>query len=221
MLNQKRRDLVCARLAQMPRLSYLTPESGMFIMVNISAFFKDDKELARCRKAVGITRQCLWCGHDGAYSAFQPEDVLSEGCPDLIRYFLDYYIEVLATCGEVLVKILQNYGIDTIFGIPGVHTVELYRGLEEVSINHVTEHVDGYSIPISSVNRTYQLGLGPSLLYSRRPESYRWFGFLSRGEIYVWYRVWRNRLRLFLRRWGSVNSCLTALKIIYWLHSLF
>ena len=74
MLNQKRRDLVCARLAQMPRLSYLTPESGMFIMVNISAFFKDDKEfaekIARCRKAVGITRQCLWHGHDGAYSAF-------------------------------------------------------------------------------------------------------------------------------------------------------
>lgn len=44
----------------------------------------------------------------------------------------------MATCGEVLVKILQNYGIDTIFGIPGVHTVELYRGLEDVSISHVT-----------------------------------------------------------------------------------
>ena len=40
----------------------------------------------------------------------------------------------MTTCGEVLVKILQNYGIDTIFGIPGVHTVELYRGLEEVSM---------------------------------------------------------------------------------------
>jgi len=45
---------------------------------------------------------------------------------------------MMATCGEVLVKILQNYGIDTIFGIPGVHTVEFYRGLEEVSISHVT-----------------------------------------------------------------------------------
>lgn len=44
----------------------------------------------------------------------------------------------MATCGEVLVKILQNYGIDTIFGIPGVHTVELYRGLQAVSISHVT-----------------------------------------------------------------------------------
>jgi len=44
----------------------------------------------------------------------------------------------MATCGEVLVKILQNYGIETIFGIPGVHTVELYRGFDAVSINHVT-----------------------------------------------------------------------------------
>ena len=34
----------------------------------------------------------------------------------------------MATCGEVLAKILQNYGIDTIFGIPGVHTVELVEG---------------------------------------------------------------------------------------------
>lgn len=29
---------------------------------------------------------------------------------------------------EVLVEILEAYGIDTAFGIPGVHTVELYRG---------------------------------------------------------------------------------------------
>ena len=33
------------------------------------------------------------------------------------------------TCGEVLVELLQSYGIEIVFGIPGVHTVELYRGL--------------------------------------------------------------------------------------------
>ena len=33
----------------------------------------------------------------------------------------------MATCGEVLVKLLEAYGVDTVFGIPGVHTVELYR----------------------------------------------------------------------------------------------
>ncbi|HXV24370.1 MAG TPA: 5-guanidino-2-oxopentanoate decarboxylase [Alphaproteobacteria bacterium] len=44
----------------------------------------------------------------------------------------------MATCGEVLVRLLERYGIDTIFGIPGVHTVELYRGLGNSSIRHVT-----------------------------------------------------------------------------------
>jgi len=113
----------------------------------------------------------------------------------------------MATCGEVLVEMLENYGIDTIFGIPGVHTVELYRGLENTNIRHVTPRheqgagfmADGYarssgriaacfiitgpgmtniatamgqaladSIPmlvISSVNRTYELGMGEGRLH--------------------------------------------------------
>src|SRR5207253_2218490 len=44
----------------------------------------------------------------------------------------------MATCGEVLVKLLEGYGVEQVFGIPGVHTVELYRGLARSSINHVT-----------------------------------------------------------------------------------
>ncbi len=44
----------------------------------------------------------------------------------------------MPTCGEFLVKILEAYGVDTIFGIPGVHTVELYRGLPQTRIRHVT-----------------------------------------------------------------------------------
>lgn len=44
----------------------------------------------------------------------------------------------MATCGEFLVKILEAYGVETIFGIPGVHTVELYRGLKATKIRHVT-----------------------------------------------------------------------------------
>jgi acetolactate synthase-1/2/3 large subunit len=113
----------------------------------------------------------------------------------------------MTTCGEVLVEILENYGIDTIFGIPGVHTVELYRGLENTNIRHVTPRheqgagfmADGYtratgkvaacfiitgpgmtniatamgqaladSIPmlvISSVNRSYELGMGEGHLH--------------------------------------------------------
>ena len=44
----------------------------------------------------------------------------------------------MATLGEALVNGLQAYGIDTVFGIPGVHTVELYRGLAGSKIRHVT-----------------------------------------------------------------------------------
>ena len=33
---------------------------------------------------------------------------------------------------------LEGYGVDTVFGIPGVHTVELYRGLPATRIRHVT-----------------------------------------------------------------------------------
>ena len=42
------------------------------------------------------------------------------------------------TCGELLVQWLEYYGVETVFGIPGVHTVELYRGLPDTNIRHVT-----------------------------------------------------------------------------------
>ncbi len=46
------------------------------------------------------------------------------------------------TCAELLIRLLRDtYGVDTVFGIPGVHTVELYRGLEggeAAGIRHVT-----------------------------------------------------------------------------------
>jgi acetolactate synthase I/II/III large subunit len=44
----------------------------------------------------------------------------------------------MTTCGEVLVGLLEAYGIDTVFGIPGVHTVELYRGMPDTRLHHVT-----------------------------------------------------------------------------------
>ena len=113
----------------------------------------------------------------------------------------------MATCGEVLIELLQDYGIDTVFGIPGVHTLELYRGLHTARMRHITPRheqgagfmADGYtratgrlavcfiitgpgmtniatamaqaladSIPmlvISSVNHSYQLGMGEGRLH--------------------------------------------------------
>lgn len=48
------------------------------------------------------------------------------------------------TIGEALVALLEAYGVDTIFGIPGVHNVEMYRALPRSKINHVlTRHEQG------------------------------------------------------------------------------
>jgi acetolactate synthase-1/2/3 large subunit len=44
----------------------------------------------------------------------------------------------MKTVGMYLAELLAAYGVEVIFGIPGVHTVELYRGLPNTSIRHVT-----------------------------------------------------------------------------------
>ena len=44
----------------------------------------------------------------------------------------------LTRFGPALVQLLEGYGVDYVFGIPGVHTAELYRGLETSRIRHVT-----------------------------------------------------------------------------------
>ncbi|MBY8976724.1 5-guanidino-2-oxopentanoate decarboxylase [Rhodobacteraceae bacterium NNCM2] len=44
----------------------------------------------------------------------------------------------MRTVGEQLVEWLEAYDVDTVFGIPGVHTVEMYRGLARSSIRHMT-----------------------------------------------------------------------------------
>lgn len=31
----------------------------------------------------------------------------------------------MTTLGEALISLLESHGVDTVFGIPGVHTVEL------------------------------------------------------------------------------------------------
>jgi acetolactate synthase-1/2/3 large subunit len=47
-------------------------------------------------------------------------------------------IKGTVSCGEALIGMLQARGVEVVFGIPGVHTLELYRGLAASSIRHVT-----------------------------------------------------------------------------------
>ena len=39
--------------------------------------------------------------------------------------------------GQAAIKLLEDYGVDTVFGIPGVHTLEFCRGLNQSKIHHV------------------------------------------------------------------------------------
>jgi 5-guanidino-2-oxopentanoate decarboxylase len=42
-----------------------------------------------------------------------------------------------SSIGEALVGLLESYGVDTIFGIPGVHNVEMYRALPQSAVRHI------------------------------------------------------------------------------------
>ena len=44
----------------------------------------------------------------------------------------------MTSIGEELVSQLVARGVDTVFGIPGVHTLELYRGIAASGLRHVT-----------------------------------------------------------------------------------
>lgn len=44
----------------------------------------------------------------------------------------------MTTVGESLIHLLEANGVEIVFGIPGVHTIELYRGLAGSKIRHIT-----------------------------------------------------------------------------------
>jgi 5-guanidino-2-oxopentanoate decarboxylase len=59
------------------------------------------------------------------------------------------------TFGEAIVALLEAYGVDTVFGIPGVHTLELYRGLVNSPIRHVLpRHEQGAGFMADGYART-------------------------------------------------------------------
>jgi len=89
---QNRRDLVCARLNEMPGLKYHCPESGMFIMIDVSNFYEDDKVFAQKlldAQSVSVLPGSAFGnstrGHV-RFSLVQSGDVLMEGCKRLDEF---------------------------------------------------------------------------------------------------------------------------------------
>ena len=83
--------------------------------------------------------------------------------------------------GEALVGLLEVYGVDTIFGIPGVHNVEMYRALPRSKIKHVlVRHeqgagfmADGYARATGKPGVCFTI-TGPGLLNILTPLGQAW-----------------------------------------------
>ncbi len=78
---------------------------------------------------------------------------------------------MMSSVGQRLVEGLAARGVSTVFGIPGVHTVELYRGLAGAPIRHVTARheqgcafmADGYARASGQVGVAFVI-TGPGVL---------------------------------------------------------
>lgn len=89
---QLRRDNVCERLDQMPGLRYRKPQSGMFIMIDITSIEEDDKVFAK--NVLDAEKLSLLPGSAFGestrghvrFSLVQPMNILMEGCDRLDRY---------------------------------------------------------------------------------------------------------------------------------------
>ncbi len=83
--------------------------------------------------------------------------------------------------GEAIVGLLGDYGVDTIFGIPGVHNVEMYRALPRSKIRHIlTRHeqgagfmADGYARATGKPGVCFTI-TGPGLLNILTPMGQAW-----------------------------------------------
>ena len=74
-------------------------------------------------------------------------------------------------CGEALPRLLEAYGVRYVFGIPGNHTLELYRGLSACDVTHITTRheqgagfmADGYARACGEPGVCFLIS-GPGLL---------------------------------------------------------
>ena len=85
------------------------------------------------------------------------------------------------TCGEATMRLLAEYGIDTVFGIPGVHTLEFCRGLADSPIRHVQARneqgagfmADGYARSTGKVGVALVIS-GPGVTNALTPLGQSW-----------------------------------------------
>ena len=81
----------------------------------------------------------------------------------------------MAPLGTQISYALKARGVDVVFGIPGVHNQELYRGLEEAGLRHIlARHEQGAGFmadvetgPLASSDRIWNFGICAARCYWR------------------------------------------------------
>ncbi|MBB2946572.1 acetolactate synthase-1/2/3 large subunit [Actinoplanes lutulentus] len=83
--------------------------------------------------------------------------------------------------GHALALLLREYGVESVFGIPGVHTIELYRGFAEAGIStHPARHEQGAGFMADAYARqtgkpgVCALVTGPGVLNALTPLAQAW-----------------------------------------------
>lgn len=82
----------------------------------------------------------------------------------------------MTTIGQSLAQALVDRGVEVVFGIPGVHTIELYRGIEGSTIRHITPRheqgagfmADGYARVTGAPGVVFVI-TGPGLVNTLTP----------------------------------------------------
>lgn len=89
---RKRRDAVCERLSKIRGCVAHKPDAGMFVMVDIRAYFEDDKQFAQTlldtQKVSLLPGSAFGKSTTGhvRFSLVQPMEILMEGCDRLERF---------------------------------------------------------------------------------------------------------------------------------------
>lgn len=120
--------------------------------------------------------------------------------------------------GEALVGLLEAYGIKTIFGIPGVHNVEMYRALPRSGITHILPRheqgagfmADGYARATGKPGVCFTI-TGPGLLNILTPLGQAWSDsspvlVISSALDIAWSAQGRGRLHEMQNQRGAAAS---------------
>ena len=116
------------------------------------------------------------------------------------------------SCGQALMQLVQGYGIDTVFGMPGVHTLEYYRAIAGTDMRHVLfRHEQGGGFMADGYARISGRPAGLLCDYRARGDQYRHGGRQRLRGLFP--DAWSSPAPLPARIWAPAAAACTRLPI--------